>query len=279
MSGSSDGKKSKTGKPAKSGKSARAGKTAKAAKASNPVKTTQTKTSGRPASPKSAAPKPTSPKAGSPKSVVPESAQTGTQSQLEVELLKALRGDEGQRLAILRGDHGDPFLYLGPHEATVGDETGTVIRVHQPDAHEAEVLLGDAGRAVEMRPMGGGLFGVFLPKTEVDAPYRLRLRFPSGKSWERDDPYRFPTTLSDLDLYLLAEGTHLELWKCLGAHRRTVLDVDGWSFAVWAPNARRVSVVGPFCAWRGLAFPMRRLGSGGVWQIFLPDTGARRPRR
>ncbi|MDA8017705.1 MAG: 1,4-alpha-glucan branching protein GlgB [Thermoanaerobaculia bacterium] len=191
---------------------------------------------------------------------------------LESERSAVLLGDEGQRLSILRGDHGDPFLYLGPHVAVVAEQTGTVVRVLEPEAHEAEVLLEPGDQVIPLRPLGGGLFGIFLPGIESDTEYRLRLSFPNGTVRERDDPYRFPSTLSDLDLYLLAEGTHLELWNCLGANRREVAGANGWSFAVWAPNAQRVSVVGPFCAWKGAVFPMRRLGTSGVWQIFLPDS-------
>src|SRR3954468_3903011 len=88
---------------------------------------------------------------------------------------------------------------------------------------------------------------------------------------EHEDPARFPPTLGDLDLYLIAQGTHRRLWTVLGAHLRTVAGVEGTSFAVWAPNAQGVSVVGDFNAWDGRQCPLRKLGESGVWERFVPN--------
>ncbi|HEY4131844.1 MAG TPA: 1,4-alpha-glucan branching protein GlgB, partial [Gemmatimonadaceae bacterium] len=100
-----------------------------------------------------------------------------------------------------------------------------------------------------------------------------RFYYPDGAVWERVDPYRFLPTLGDVDLHLFNEGTHRQLWKKLGAHVRTMDGVNGVAFAVWAPNARRVSVIGDFCGWDGRVFPMRSLGSSGVWELFIPEIG------
>src|SRR5439155_6695515 len=107
--------------------------------------------------------------------------------------------------------------------------------------------------------------------TKTPVGYRLRFYFADGGTWEREVPYRFLPTLGDVDLHLFNEGTHRQLWTKLGAHPRVMDGVAGVSFAVWAPNARRVSVVGDFCGWDGRVFPMRMMGSSGVWEIFLPD--------
>ena len=108
-----------------------------------------------------------------------------------------------------------------------------------------------------MDPIGGGVFEAFVPRPPGSA-YRVRFRFDGGASWERDDPYRFLPTLGEVDVHLIHEGTHHRLWEVLGAHVRTVDGVPGVAFSVWAPNARRVSVVGDFARWDGRLFPMRR---------------------
>jgi len=106
-----------------------------------------------------------------------------------------------------------------------------------------------------------------------DAGLPLRFRFPGGDEIEREDPYRFLPTVGELDLHLIGEGSHRRLWEVLGAHPRTVDGVAGVAFAVWAPNARRVSVVGDFNAWDGRLHPMRTLGGTGVWELFVPGLG------
>ncbi|HET9932615.1 MAG TPA: 1,4-alpha-glucan branching protein GlgB, partial [Polyangiaceae bacterium] len=128
----------------------------------------------------------------------------------------------------------------------------------------------------ESRPMtalGDGLFAAFLPGVKLPLEYRLRFQFADGADWERDDPYRFLPTLGDIDQHLIREGTHRRLWEALGARARTAEGTSGTAFAVWAPSARRVSVVGSFNRWDGRLFPMRALGSSGIWEIFVPGVG------
>ena len=100
--------------------------------------------------------------------------------------------------------------------------------------------------------------------------YRLRIRFSDGNVFETYDPYAFPPVLTDYDLYLSGEGTHYQNYEKLGAHVREVAGVRGVHFAVWAPNAQRVSVVGDFNSWDGRVHPMRNRGASGIWEIFMP---------
>ncbi|HEY7464371.1 MAG TPA: 1,4-alpha-glucan branching protein GlgB [Candidatus Limnocylindria bacterium] len=164
------------------------------------------------------------------------------------------------------GEHHDPHAILGLH----GGEHGSVVRAFHPEATGVELLTG--GAATPMDSLGNGLWAAASELTPGSA-YRLRFRFGDGNTWERDDPYRFLPTLGELDLHLIGEGRHERLWEVLGAHPRTVDGVAGVAFAVWAPNARSVRVVGDFDRWDGRLFPMRSLGASGVWELFVPGIG------
>ena len=129
------------------------------------------------------------------------------------------------------------------------------------------------GAAIPMDSLGQGLWMATAPGLAAGAPYRLRFHFADGADWERDDPYRFLPTLGELDLHLIGEGTHERLWEVLGAHPRQHEGVAGVAFAVWAPNARSVRVVGDFDRWDGRLYPMRSLGASGVWELFVPGIG------
>jgi 1,4-alpha-glucan branching enzyme len=174
---------------------------------------------------------------------------------------------------LLAGEHPDPHSILGAHLATVGGKRGAVIRALAPSAAHVECLLGER-LFVPLEPQAHGLidlYAAFIPGAKLPLDYRLRVVYPDGTMVERADPYRFLPTLGDVDLHLFNEGTHRQLWKKLGAHVRIVDGIQGVSFAVWAPNARRVSVIGDFCDWDGRFFPMRRIGASGVWELFIPD--------
>ncbi len=171
--------------------------------------------------------------------------------------------------ALQRGDHTQPHRILGAHPVHAWGQQGVVVRGFHPDAHAADCIV-EESEAESMAPLGRGLFSIFLPGHQLPLRYRLRFYFPGGTTWERDDPYRFLPTAGDLDLHLFNEGTHRRLWEILGGHHRTVDGTAGTAFAVWAPNARHVSVVGDFCRWDGRLFPMRCLGRSGVFEIFIP---------
>jgi len=167
-------------------------------------------------------------------------------------------------------DHTEPHRLLGAHSATHGGTKGVVVRAFHPDADRVECVLDD-GRVLALASVGeGGPFAAFVGQARLPLKYRLRFRFRDGNTWERDDPYRFLPTIGDVDLHLFNEGKHWRLWEQLGAHPRRIDGVAGVTFAVWAPNARRVSVVGDFCGWDGRLLPMRQMGSSGVFELFVP---------
>ncbi|MGH7409949.1 MAG: 1,4-alpha-glucan branching protein GlgB [Candidatus Methylomirabilis sp.] len=177
--------------------------------------------------------------------------------------------------AIVEGEHGDPFAVLGPHLVSVRGNTAVAIRVFLPDAERVTVVPAD--RSHEVKPMervhpAGFFEAMFSPRRTLFA-YRLRVSESSGHTVELHDPYRFPPTLSEYDLYLLREGTHLKEYEKLGAHTAKLDGVPGVIFAVWAPNARRVSVVGDFNHWDGRRHPMRNHPGNGLWEIFIPGLG------
>ncbi len=169
---------------------------------------------------------------------------------------------------IIRGEHGSPHDILGAHPMG----RGAAVRVFHPDAVKAEILVGD--KAYACQEIDGGLFAAFIDGVAVPFSYKARFTFATGTTYERDDPYRFLPTVGELDLHLFNEGKHRALYNVMGAQLRVVDGVQGVSFAVWAPNARRVSVVGDFCHWDGRLFPMRQLGSSGVYEIFIPGIQA-----
>ena len=166
---------------------------------------------------------------------------------------------------------------LGAHPAEVEGSAGVTVRAWHPDAIGVECVLaahgGDPAATLDLLHEAPGVFSAFLPGETLPLRYRLRFHFAAGGTWEVDDAYRFLPTIGDMDLYLFGEGTHRRLWTVLGAHPRTVDGVAGVAFAVWAPNAQRVSVVGDFCRWDGRRYPMRRLGAAGVWELFIPGLG------
>jgi 1,4-alpha-glucan branching enzyme len=164
--------------------------------------------------------------------------------------------------AIVEGRHSDPFHYLGLH----AEDDRPVVRVFLPDAADVAVI-DEHGRTSNLRRIHeAGLFAGPLP--DGSRRYHVRARYGEHLV-EIEDPYRFPPVLSDLDLYLLGEGTHMHLYDKLGAHPLVLDDVAGVAFVVFAPNARRVSVVGDFNSWDGRQHAMRVRGNG-FWEIFVP---------
>ena len=170
--------------------------------------------------------------------------------------------------AIAAGNHSDPFSVLGMHGP---DPAGRmVVRAFHPEADAAAVVDARTGETrLELERVHSG--GLFAGRLDSEGPFPYRLRFTiGGNDYEVEDPYRFPPLLGEIDIHLLAEGAHWNAYKKLGAHLASIDGVSGVDFAVWAPNARRVSVVGPFNQWDGRRHPMRCHPSCGVWEIFIP---------
>ena len=163
----------------------------------------------------------------------------------------------------------DPHAVLGAHEAN----GGVVVRAFRPEARAVRVQPG----AVEAKLKDpAGLWEAMLPKAKLPLEYEIEVEYPNGDTFTQRDPYAFLPTLGELDLHLVMEGRHEQLYEKLGAHVRELDGVTGTAFAVWAPNARSVSVVGDFNSWDGRLHPMRSLGASGIWELFLPgvESGA-----
>ncbi|MCB8875252.1 1,4-alpha-glucan branching protein GlgB [Acidisoma silvae] len=176
--------------------------------------------------------------------------------------------DAGAITAVVQAQHGDPFAVLGPHEV----EGGCAIRSFIPGAIKVEVLSRESGQKLGDLSLldSSGFWSGVIP---AYLPYRLRVTRPDSLTVV-DDAYAFGPALGDVDIYLLAEGRHREIGGALGAHLTRQDGVDGTRFAVWAPNARRVSVVGSFNDWDGRRHPMRFHPGGGVWEMFIPGVTA-----
>ena len=171
--------------------------------------------------------------------------------------------------ALVSGRTADPHSVLGPHP----HDSGVTVRVLRPMAEKVVVTVDD--QRFELSHEHSGVFAGVLPFPEVP-DYRLEVSY-SGTTTPTDDPFRFLPTLGEVDLHLVGEGRHEQLWQVLGSHVRhyetLTGPVTGTSFAVWAPSALGVRVVGDFNFWDGVGHPMRSLGSSGVWEIFVPDVG------
>jgi 1,4-alpha-glucan branching enzyme len=175
--------------------------------------------------------------------------------------------ERGAIAAIVRGDHGDAFAVLGPHQ----DLDGLTIRAFLPQASRVVAIDSSSGTPLgELRRLDpAGFFEGSIPGRSAPVAYRLRLTV-GDTTWEIEDPYRFGNVLGELDIYLIGEGRHRRLYEKFGAHPMQMDGIDGVGFAVWAPNARRVSVVGDFNDWDGRRHPMRFRHGAGTWEIFLP---------
>jgi 1,4-alpha-glucan branching enzyme len=179
-----------------------------------------------------------------------------------------LAGIDGAAVqALVEGRHGDPFAILGQHPV----EHGSVVRVFMPGATAVELVSPETGDRLASLEIvhPAGLFATHLDR---HCAYRLRIFWPEAVQ-ETEDPYSFGLLLGDLDLHLIGQGTHYELSHVLGAQAMTIHGIPGVRFAVWAPNAQRVSVVGDFNAWDGRRHPMRRRSVSGIWELFVPRLG------
>ncbi|MDQ2669304.1 MAG: 1,4-alpha-glucan branching protein GlgB [Gemmatimonadota bacterium] len=171
--------------------------------------------------------------------------------------------------ALLHGDHREPHRLLGSHRSP----DGTVVRAMHPEATGGEVVAA-SGATFRLERVQNWLWAAATPGHEPGFRYRLRWRFADGAAWETEDPYSFLPTVGEQDLYFFGEGTHRRLWTVMGARPLRHDGIEGVSFTVWAPTARRVSVVGDFCRWDGRRLPMRQLGTSGVFELFVPGVPA-----
>ncbi|NEI26199.1 1,4-alpha-glucan branching protein GlgB [Rhizobium leguminosarum] len=166
--------------------------------------------------------------------------------------------------ALIEGRHGDPFSILGPHESG----GMTIVRVYLPGAEAVDLIDATNGRVVTPFSIAHPS-GLFAAAAASRTGYRLQITWPDAVQIT-EDPYSFGLLLGELDLHLISEGTHYSLSRTLGAVDMSIDGISGVRFAVWAPNARRVSVVGDFNAWDGRRNPMRLRQSAGVWELFIP---------
>jgi 1,4-alpha-glucan branching enzyme len=172
--------------------------------------------------------------------------------------------------ALIEGRGDDPFAVLGRHEVTAQGRRALVFRTFQPGVDGVDLLIGSHVHPMQRRQ--DALFELTLPLESADSStpaYRFRIHEGYSQR-DIDDPYQFGQLLRDFDLHLFSEGTHYRAWEQLGSHCRTIGSVAGVHFAVWAPNAQRVSVIGDFNRWDGRMHAMRRLVPSGVWEIFIP---------
>ncbi|GGD36859.1 1,4-alpha-glucan branching enzyme GlgB [Aureimonas glaciei] len=181
----------------------------------------------------------------------------------------AHRPNEHEAHEIARGTHGDPFSILGPKYV----EGGAIVRAFRPGAHTAAVVDRSGKVLGELQPvLAEGFHSGFVPGLADGAEYRFRFTH-GGDSWIEDDAYRFGPILGEMDVYLLAEGTHERIYEKFGAHPTVMDGVEGTSFVVLAPAARRVSVVGNFNAWDGRRNVMRKRHECGAFELFIPAIG------
>ena len=168
---------------------------------------------------------------------------------------------------LVRGEHGHPHSVLGPHP----HDGAVTVRVLRPLA--ASVAVRGAWGETALEHEHDGVWAGVLPVDEVP-DYRIVVSYDGAGPWEQDDPYRFWPTLGEVDLHLINEGRHEQLWTVLGARVHHYAGVSGTSFAVWAPAARAIRLKGDFNSWDGREHPMRQLGTSGVWELFVPGIGS-----
>jgi len=176
------------------------------------------------------------------------------------------RPDDAVLDAVAEGTHHDPHAVLGIHETA----DGWRVRTRRPLAQTVTAVFSDGDR-VELAHLRGGVWEG--RRAGAPEPYRIVATYTEGPAHTADDPYRHVPTLGELDLHLIAEGRHEQLWRVLGAHPRRHGGSDGVAFAVWAPNAQAVRVVGDFNGWDGRGHAMRSMGGSGVWELFVPGIG------
>jgi 1,4-alpha-glucan branching enzyme len=182
--------------------------------------------------------------------------------------MTALRPSDDLLDAIAAGSHHDPHAVLGAHAQ---DDGTWVLRARRPLATTVTATLAD-GSAVRFEHVRAGIWEARIARQP--RAYTVTATYESGADHTADDPYRHLPSIGEMDLYLIGEGRHEELWRALGAHVRTLDGSAGTAFTVWAPDARAVRVIGDFNGWDGRGHAMRSMGGSGVWELFVPGVGA-----
>ncbi len=178
---------------------------------------------------------------------------------------------KGEIKLIVHANHWDPFQVLGNHIVKKYEKKAVAIRAFLPEAHDAWVVEVKTKKLFPMeRIHKAGFFEAVISDKKEVFPYQIRTESYDGTISEFHDPYAFLPVLTDFDLHLFGEGSHYKTYEKLGAHLMEINGIQGVHFAVWAPNAKRVSVVGNFNKWDGRRHPMRIRGLSGIWEIFVP---------
>lgn len=173
--------------------------------------------------------------------------------------------NEVELYEIVNSEHRDPHHFLGQHR----QDDRFFINVFKPSAKGVEVIHLETGQYLPMVKIhDAGVYTLEVGQEAID--YKLRIEEHTGYTWETKDAYCFEPIIQELDLYLFGQGTHYNIYEKLGAHRMEVNGTWGVHFAVWAPNAKRVSVIGDFCGWDGRTYPLRNIGYSGVFELFVP---------
>ncbi|NLK21477.1 MAG: 1,4-alpha-glucan branching protein GlgB [Epulopiscium sp.] len=173
---------------------------------------------------------------------------------------------------IINSEHRNPHNILGIHEVVIDGKKVTVIRAFVPQAYKIEIINGKSldTKHNMIKVHEDGFFEATIDTKADKFKYKLHITDYEGNSWISYDPYSFEPILSDLDKYLFGQGTHYKIYEKLGAHPMEINGVSGTLFALWAPNAKRVSVIGDFNGWDGRRHPMRCLENSGIWELFIP---------
>ncbi|MCF8018830.1 MAG: 1,4-alpha-glucan branching protein GlgB [Vallitaleaceae bacterium] len=173
--------------------------------------------------------------------------------------------NEVEMAEILGTEHRDPHHFLGMHQ----QDGIYYVNAYKPSAFRMEVLDLTNQKQIKMKSVNdSGIFTAVVGEQPIT--YKLKIVEGSGYEWETYDAYAFEPVIQELDMYLFGNGTHYEIYKKLGAHLMTIDGVSGVHFAVWAPNAKRVSVIGDFCGWDGRVYPLRNVNNSGIYEIFIP---------
>jgi 1,4-alpha-glucan branching enzyme len=169
---------------------------------------------------------------------------------------------------VIASDHHDPYQVLGLHFIDQKPRTA-LVRTFQPHAESVQIVINDEKQYMN-KMRDEGLYEIELPEFPEPFAYHFAIHYSDKTVHSTEDPYRFLPQLGDMDRYLFNSGTHYKLYDKLGAHGVTIDAIEGTIFRVWAPGARRVSVIGNFNSWDGRVHQMRSLENSGIWEIFIP---------